>query len=212
MPQGPSGVIFLWGLRVPLIEPATKRVISFIDGQNLYRSAKECFGYHYPNFDVLLLSHAVCQSRYGCDVNQVRFYTGVAPVAEDPRWHHFWHTKLRAMAAQGIYTYDRPTRNGKEKGIDVRIAVDVIGMAHRNLYDIAIIFSQDQDLSEVVSEIKVLAQEQQRWIKVACAYPYADHIKKRGINQTEWVQIPKEMYDLCIDPRDYRTKSARGTS
>jgi uncharacterized LabA/DUF88 family protein len=212
MPQGPSGVIFLWGLFMPLVEPATKRAISFVDGQNLYRSVKECFGYHYPNFDVLSLSHAVCQSRYGCNVDQARFYTGVPPLAEDPRWHHFWHAKLSAMSRQGIYVYDRPTRNGKEKGIDVRIALDVIGMAHRNLYDIAVIFSQDQDLSEIVAEIKALAQEQQRWIKVACAYPCAAHINKRGINQTEWVRITKEMYDACIDPRDYRPKSSRSAS
>jgi uncharacterized LabA/DUF88 family protein len=38
---------------------------------------------------------------------------------------------------------------GEEKGIDVRNAIDVIRMAHRAEYDIAILFSQDQDLSEV---------------------------------------------------------------
>jgi uncharacterized LabA/DUF88 family protein len=208
MPEGPSGVIFLRGRFMPLTEPAVKRVISFVDGQNLYRSVKECFGYHYPNFDVLALSHAVCQSRYRCNVDQARFYTGVPPLAEDPQWHYFWHAKLRAMTAQGIYTYARPTRNGKEKGIDVRIALDVIAMAHRSLYDVAVIFSQDQDLSEVVTEIKVIANEQQRWIKIACAYPCATHINKRGINQTEWVQITKTMYDQCIDPRDYRPKKS----
>jgi hypothetical protein len=38
---------------VPLIEPAAKRVVAFIDGQNLYRRVKDCFGYHFPNYDVL---------------------------------------------------------------------------------------------------------------------------------------------------------------
>jgi len=35
----------------------------------------------------------------------------------------------------------------EEKGIDVRLALDVVRMALGNLY-VALIFSQDQDLSE----------------------------------------------------------------
>jgi len=35
---------------------------------------------------------------------------------------------------------------GEEKGIDVRIALDVVRMAHRGEFDVALIFSQDQDL------------------------------------------------------------------
>jgi uncharacterized LabA/DUF88 family protein len=38
---------------------------------------------------------------------------------------------------------------GEEKGVDVRIALDVIRLAHRAEYDVALLFSQDQDLSEV---------------------------------------------------------------
>jgi uncharacterized LabA/DUF88 family protein len=40
----------------------------------------------------------------------------------------------------------------EEKGIDVRIAIDVIRLAHRNAYDVALLFSQDQDLSELCVE------------------------------------------------------------
>jgi uncharacterized LabA/DUF88 family protein len=113
------------------------------------------------------------------------------------------------MSVQGVQTYHRPTRNQKEKGIDVRIALDVIRLAYRGSYDVAIVFSQDQDLSEVATEIKAIAQEQDRWIKVACAYPVARHITKRGINGTDWVQISKELYDPCIDSRDYRPRMNR---
>jgi uncharacterized LabA/DUF88 family protein len=57
---------------------------------------------------------------------------------------------------------------GEEKGIDVRIALDVIGLAHRRAYDVAVILSQDQDLAEVGEEIRVIAREQDRWIKLVC--------------------------------------------
>ncbi len=166
----------------------------------------ECFGYTYPNYDVLALSNAVCLESFGCNCNQTRFYTGVPPASEDERWHGFWTAKLRAMRTQGIETYHRLTRNGKEKGIDVRLALDVIGLAHRNQYDVAIIFSQDQDLSEIMQEITTIAREQDRWIKIACAYPLAAHISKRGTDRTEWIRIPRSLYDACIDPRDYRPR------
>lgn len=28
-----------------------KRAVVFVDGQNLFHSAKNCFGYTYPNYD-----------------------------------------------------------------------------------------------------------------------------------------------------------------
>jgi len=195
---------------MPLIEPTVKRVVAFFDGQNLYHCAKNCFGYTYPNYDVLKLAQAACQQSFtGCSLAEVRFYTGVVPRAEDRFWHDFWHAKLRAMGQQGIYTFTRPTRNGKEKGIDVRIALDVIRMAHRNQYDIAIVFSQDQDLSEAASEIRTIAAEQRRWIKIACAFPCAGHTNNRGINSTDLIRLTKASYDQCLDPRDYRPKSNR---
>jgi hypothetical protein len=94
---------------------------------------------------------------------------------------------------------------GEEKGIDVRIAIDVIRMAHGGQYDVALIFSQDQDLSEVAAEIRTIASEQQRWIKVACAFPLSPTTRnRRGINAADWLAIDRATYDACLDRRDYR--------
>lgn len=96
---------------------------------------------------------------------------------------------------------------GEEKGIDVRIALDVIRMAHRNEYDVALIFSQDQDLSEVADEIRTISREQDRWIKVASAFPSSPtSINRRGIEKTDWIRIDRATYDACVDTRDYRRK------
>jgi uncharacterized LabA/DUF88 family protein len=38
---------------------------------------------------------------------------------------------------------------GREKGIDVRLALDILLLGFRSEYDVAVVFSQDQDLSEV---------------------------------------------------------------
>src|SRR5207249_11348498 len=85
--------------------------------------------------------------------------------------------------------------SGEEKGIDVRIALDVIRMAHHQEYDVAVVFSQDQDLSEVAQEIRTIASEQDRWIKVACAFPFSPTTRnRRGVERTDWIHIDRATY------------------
>jgi hypothetical protein len=142
-------------------------------------------------------------------------------------WNHFWVAKCAQMGREGVVTFTRPLmyRNkevklpdgtthtfldGDEKGIDLRIALDVIRLAHSNSYDAAILVCRDQDFSEVADEIRTISQEKNRWIKIASAYPYSPAVKTfRGINKTEWIQIDRATYDACIDKRDYRPKTTR---
>jgi hypothetical protein len=94
---------------------------------------------------------------------------------------------------------------GQEKGIDVRIALDVVRLAREGTYDVAVLLTQDQDLSEVADEVKQISIEQKRWIKVACAFPTSPASEnKRGVNGTDWVPFDRALYDQCIDPTDYR--------
>lgn len=209
-------------------EPTTKRAIVFIDGQNLYHSVREAFGYTFPNYDIRKLSETICQ-QHSWDVEEIRFYTGVPDLQDDARWNNFWIRKLAAMGQIGIKIFSRSLRyrnqtvrlpNGKtytflvgqEKGVDVRIAIDVIRFAHERKYDIALIFSQDQDLTEVADEVRRIAIEQNRWIKIASAFPISPTKKdNRGINKTDWVKIDRQTYDACIDPNDYRNPTSNQT-
>jgi uncharacterized LabA/DUF88 family protein len=210
-------------------EPAEKRAIVFIDGQNLFHSAREAFGHTYPNYDVKLLSEAVCRMK-GWKFLQTRFYTGIPDRRDNAFWSRFWAAKLAVMGRQDIYIYTRRLRYrnkavllpdrpefgemagreyafmaGEEKGIDVRIALDVIRMAHRKEYDVALVFSQDQDLSEVADEIRVIAREQGRWLRIASAFPSSPTFGNiRGIDKTDWLPIDRATYDACLDRRDYR--------
>jgi uncharacterized LabA/DUF88 family protein len=201
-------------------EPEIKRAIAFIDGQNLYHHARTAFDVTHPNYDVLALARKVCQSR-GWFFKAVRFYTGTPELADDARWHHFWAKKLLTIKRQGAHVYTRRLRYreqeividgiahhvtvGEEKGIDIRIALDCVSLALSNDLDVAVIFSQDQDMSEVVDEIKKIARLQKRWIKVACAFPISATVSNtRGINGSEWIPFDRDLYNSCIDPRDYR--------
>ena len=124
------------------VEPSTKRAVAFFDGQNLFYAVKNAFGYNFPNYDVQALAAAVCQSR-GWQLDAIHFYTGIPKVEDDPVWNHFWTAKLAVMGTRGIRTVTRHLkyRNqtvalpngttttilvGQEKGIDIRIALDVV--------------------------------------------------------------------------------------
>jgi uncharacterized LabA/DUF88 family protein len=195
--------------------------VVFVDGQNLFHADREAFGYTYPNYDVRALAEHICGGR-GWQLTQVRFYTGIPDPEDDPRWHQFWSAKLAVMGRQAVHIYSRSLRYrnktvrlpdgrtypflaGEEKGIDVRIALDIIRMAHRGEYDVGLVLSQDQDLSEVADEIRAIAREQNGWTKIACAFPSTPTSRnRRGINKTDWIRIDRATYDTCLDRRDYR--------
>lgn len=195
--------------------------MAFIDGQNLYQHAKEAFGHHHPNFDPIKLHAHVCAAN-GWHPNLVRFYTGVPSAVEDPMWAGYWSNRVLALKRSGVHVTTRPLRyrtqyafdaNGDEKaitvphekGIDVRLALDIVACAISGQFEVAVIYSQDQDLSEVVADIKQIAYTAGRNINLACAFPTGPKASsKRGINGTRWVRIEQPDYDQCLDPKDYR--------
>ena len=197
--------------------------MAFIDGQNLYRHAKDAFGHHHPNYDPIKLHAAVC-ALHGWTPNLVRFYTGVPSAQKDSLWAPYWSNRVIALKRAGVAVTTRPIRyhqekttepdgsirvveTPQEKGVDVRLALDVVSRARRREYNVAVIYSQDQDLYEVVEEVKEIAAEQNRWIKVACAFPSGPNAtSNRGIDGTDWIKMSQAFYDACLDPRDYRPR------
>ena len=98
----------------------------------------------------------------------------------------------------------------REKGIDLRLGLDVVRMARNAELDVAIIFSQDQDLGEVAREVRDVARSARRWLKVVSAFPVGPSASvRRGIDRTDWFRMDREFYDGCLDPRDYRPDRRR---
>jgi len=205
-----------------IAEPVDKRVFAFVDGQNLFYGAKEAFGYTFPNYDVERLCSAICRQN-NWQLTRIHFYTGIPDPGDDPFWHHFWVAKLSAMGRTGVRIFSRPLRYhnqtvhlpdgsthtflvGQEKGVDIRIALDIVRAVRERVCDVVLVFSQDQDLSEVADEIRIIAKEQDRWIKMASAFCYSPTSQnRRGVNKTDWLKIERVLYDACIDPKDYRS-------
>ena len=205
-------------------EPELKRAVSFFDGQNLFRRAKAAFGHYHPNYDPKKLSDAICEARGWANYG-VRFYTGIPDERRNPRWYGYWERRFLGMRRIGIEVIARPLRynvenimlpdggtstivTAQEKGIDLRIGLDVVRMARLDQLDVAMIFSQDQDLAEVAEEIREISRSEDRWLKVVSAFPVSPAVPRaRGINRTDWFRMDQEFYDACLDTMDYRLRS-----
>lgn len=202
-------------------EPPVKRAVAFYDGQNLYHHAKAAFAHYHPNYDPIKLFGAICRQQ-GWQESGIRFYTGVPAADKDPFWHGFWSRKLLALNRGGILVVRRTLKYqtvrtfnengdeidvevGQEKGIDIRLALDVIRLTLSDQLDVAVLFSQDQDLAEIVEDVREIGRTQNRWIKVASAFPSGPNASSpRGVDKTDWIRIDQALYDSCLDHRDYR--------
>ncbi len=202
-------------------EPPVKRAVAFYDGQNLYHHAKAAFAHYHPNYDPIKLFGAICRQQ-GWQESGIRFYTGVPASDKDPFWHGFWSRKLLALNRGGVLVVRRTLKYqtvkafnetgdeidievGQEKGIDIRLALDVVRLTLSNQLDVAVLFSQDQDLAEIVEDVREIGRAQNRWVKVASAFPSGPKASAlRGVDKTDWIRIDQALYDACIDPRDYR--------
>ena len=178
----------------------TRQVISFVDGQNLFHAARRL--------------NEIVAAAQRWTVAGIRFYTGVPDQSDNRFWNDFWVAKCAVMGTQGVVAFTRPLsyqtetievpggdktaiRVGREKGIDVRIALDIVRLARSGALDVALVFSQDQDLSEVANEIRAIARDQGRWIKMACAFPASPtYANRRGIDKTDWIRLDQATYDL----------------
>ncbi len=153
-----------------------KSAIFYFDAQNFYKRARTTFsGIKYPNFNPVVLSHVVAQ-QYSLEIQKIKFYTGIPPKKRNPHWNQFWSKKLALMGKNKKVTiFTRKTQlrekiiviEGKEhqitfdveKGIDARMTIDVVRDALKQESKAIVIFSEDQDLSEAINELKIIMYE-----------------------------------------------------
>lgn len=140
---------------------ADDRLIVFIDYQNMYRGAREAFGWeaepgYVGNFRPLALARALVGSLGGTLV-QVRAYTGVPHPDKNSLGHSIMQRRLAAWKADDpelVEVLDRtlryPPKEGREKGVDVQLAVDFVRLAIEGAYDRGVLVSCDTDLVPAV--------------------------------------------------------------
>jgi len=211
--------------------PQVIRVNTYFDSQNLFLSAKKAFGYKKPDFDPIKLSEYVVSQVDNAKLYDVYVYTGIHDPRKCPEnlknnaiyWNRYWANKLGILGNKGVKIFtryliyqklDKIVRNKRifkpnEKGIDVKIALDILQHASYGLYDLAIIFSTDSDLLPAIEEIKKLRDYREVWLDVNCAYIYCpEKGLERGLPNIDWLRITKQIYDNCRDETDYSDVSS----
>lgn len=189
--------------------------IVFFDGQNIYRSAKdawrqgntaETYQYTWPSYDVQKLSETLVSKTPNHTLSQIRFYTGVPDVGQNQFWHDFWINKIKHLEEQGIEVYKgRINSSGQEKGVDVKMSVDIICLTYERQYEVALMISQDRDFEPAIRLAKEIAKDQHRQLIFESHFivGVGSH-SDRGIPGTIWKPIDKATYDTCLDAQNYR--------
>ena len=194
---------------MPYPEPSVKRVYTFFDLQNLFLSAQAAWGVKYPNFDPIALSECIVSKYSDWVLTGIRLYTGIHTTQRNLFWHKFWNKKLtfHKNADKRVDVFTAPLHYNKgiasEKGVDIRIALDLVRAARLNRCDVVVLFSRDTDFAEVAKEIRAIAKEKQRWIKIASVMP-DNPARKRGIDGTDWIRLSQSEYNNCLDPNNYK--------
>lgn len=210
--------------------PTPLRVVVFIDGQNFYKDCKKIFGKGetHPH----LLGQKLCSPPFGDDrqLKQVRFYTGIHTPDRKPRMHAYMTRRLEVMKAVGVWTFSRPLKyspqwvknrkdgpefieiqQGREKGVDVRLALDLVRLAVEGEYDVGVVVSTDTDLDEAIQDVYELRERAGKWLAIenaVCVLP-VDPLTgrrppyKRLNSAGRLLHIDKQIFNQIRDDTDY---------
>ena len=145
----------------------TKRVAVYIDGSNLYYKLKELDIKNITYFEYGKLAEWL--AREDGSVVAKRYYIGAvrakggdkkAVRMQENQVRLFNHLRSKSegfsvqrgylMKNDGVY---------HEKGVDVKIAVDLLVGAYENLYDTAVLISSDTDLIPAIEKVKQLGKD-----------------------------------------------------
>jgi len=204
------------------------RVVVFVDYQNTYKRARECFltkdspareGHVHP----LALGNQLMKlerRKAPSALREVRAYRGIPNGRMDREGNSAAQRQADRWTKSGITVINRPLRypvgwpdcdeKPEEKGIDVALAIDVVIMAHRDLYDVAIIMSCDTDLRPAIEAVMF---DTQKHIETAAWKPDRGEYQTLSIpGKRIWCNLLSlESFNGCADRTDYTvaaTKSA----
>jgi uncharacterized LabA/DUF88 family protein len=137
------------------------KIIFYIDGQNAHHTLK-AYGIESHYFNYREFCADFVKNWAGISSVIIKYYGAVFPRDLDEYKHHrdnnhfsSLETDQKVVVRKGKINFDRVTKGSvREKGVDVLLAVDLIMDGFHNLYDQAIIFSDDTDLIPAIIEAK----------------------------------------------------------
>lgn len=137
------------------------KIAVFIDGSNFYRKLKELNIVNTSNFDfksfILKLTNNIEPSYIGYYVGQIRKERGnsKSEILYSKQQKLFSHLELNCPGIKIVRGHIQ-NYNGvyKEKGVDVRLALDLYKLAIDKIYERALLLSSDSDLVPAVKMVQ----------------------------------------------------------
>ncbi len=148
------------------------RIVIFIDGSNFYHGLKSNIGKTTVDFEKF-----VNKLVNGRELVRTYYYNAPVNQTEDPAKYRaqqrffsrldrisYFETILGRLSPRDRAhkcpncSHEHRVTFYNEKGIDVKIAVDMLSMATKNLYDIAVLVSGDGDFDKAIKEVKDLGK------------------------------------------------------
>ncbi|MCD6501618.1 NYN domain-containing protein [bacterium] len=132
----------------------SKRAMVFIDGNNLYFGLKKNIGNYNLNYSKFI--HTLTRDH---DLVRAYFYTAFFRAEDDEKLFNSQQkflTYLQEVPYMQIMS-GRLERRGNdlvEKGVDVRLAIDLVRFGINKLYDVAFLVSGDGDYAPAVNAVK----------------------------------------------------------
>jgi len=196
-----------------------KRVIVFVDYQNLYKGARESFhttdasgenGQVHP----LQLGEAIAAEIPAGELKQMRVYRGIPSNQRDSRGYGAVRKQTAAWvrsSPEKIHVYHRPLQylDGmapREKGIDVQLAIDFVVMAVKGDYDVGVLFSADTDLVPALDAVCDLTTDAcpEAWVGAWDGPNYRRRcIRPSGKRQTPCIWLSLRHYNGVKDHNYY---------
>jgi len=137
-----------------------RRVMIFIDGSNFYYSLKKSF--FKTNIDFEKFCNFASDNQ---DIVKILYYSAPLSIDDNPdeyaKQQKFFNY-LKHVPNLEIYLgrLERRLNNHKvEKGVDVKLAVDLIVNAYKDNYDVAVLISNDADFIPSIEEVKKLGKQ-----------------------------------------------------
>lgn len=141
-----------------------QRVAVYIDGSNLYYklkdvSIKNTTYFHYGKLaDKLARKGRIIAKRYYVGVVRARSGDKKSKKLQENQVRLFNHLRREGFSIQKGYLMKNDGVY-HEKGVDVKIAVDLLVGAYENLYDTAILISSDTDLIPAIEKVRALGKK-----------------------------------------------------
>lgn len=134
-----------------------EKVYVYIDGGNLYWNLKE-MGAAGMNFDFKSFIDSFVRER---ELAGVRYYVGqIHPEdgnEQSQKLHRLQQVLFSKLKKLGFYIVrgklKKSGNNYVEKGVDVRIGIDLVEGSYENRYDTAILITSDADLSPAIQMV-----------------------------------------------------------